>query len=131
MKAGIAITVILMIAMSSVSALIANDDGSGDTGSLLIMEDPYIDRVNVTLNATDDWSGVVATVFKIVNETDWLPYQGTFSIEGVGEYTILFYSIDQAGNIEETKSISFSIATDVLAPVTTCILEGDTSYPSP
>lgn len=129
-KAGVALIAVLMIAMSSVSAFVANSDDSGTIGNLSVPRaDPYIDIVNVTLNATDDLSGVAYTVFRIENETNWLPYQGTFSVQGVGNYTISFYSVDVAGNIEATQSVSFDITTDVSAPVTICTLEGATSYP--
>lgn len=135
-KAGVAILAVLMIEMSSVSAFVANSDeniiaNSDDSVGSLPREDSYIDYVNVTLNSTDDWSGVAYTLYKIIDVTpEWLPYQGTFTIEGVGNYTILVYAVDMAGNIEEIKTILANVSTDTVAPVTTWTLEGG-SYQSP
>lgn len=140
-KAGVVITAVLLIAMSSVSALVANSDetiiaNSDNPVGGLPRDDPYIDCVNVTLNATDTWSGVNYTMYRLQwsgsqSQPPWQIYTGTFTVEGDENYTLYFYSVDNAGNVEDVNIVLFNITSDNIAPVTTCILEGETSYPSP
>lgn len=69
----------------------------------------YISNVTITLNATDDISGVNATYYRI-NETDWNEYISPFIISEEGENILIeFYSIDNAGNIETVKSSTLDI----------------------
>jgi cytochrome c len=68
----------------------------------------YITDVTATLTATDDMSGVNYTMYKIDNGV-WTMYSVPFIITGNGEHTIYFYSVDNAGNIETTKTSVFTI----------------------
>lgn len=76
--------------------------------------------VTVTLNATDDASGVAATWYKVdaggwTNGTSVLiPAPANHSNDRV--HTILYYSIDGAGNVEAQKSCQVRI--DTSPPVT-------------
>ncbi|MFH1256797.1 MAG: hypothetical protein V1494_05915 [Candidatus Diapherotrites archaeon] len=57
---------------------------------------------NVTLTASDDNSGVASTSFRI-DGSEWL--NGTpLEINSDGNHAIEYYSIDNAGNVEETKT---------------------------
>jgi len=78
--------------------------------------DWYISNVTVTLNATDDSSGVNITYYKI-NEGDWQIYENPFLLNTSNYYTIQYYSVDIAGNVEDTKTASCKV--DVVPPVTT------------
>lgn len=71
----------------------------------------YIGPVQVTLNATDATSGVAATYYAIdvTNCKCWYHYISPFSVISSGQHTVYFYSVDIAGNVESTKSVSFSI----------------------
>jgi len=66
------------------------------------------DSAKITLNATDNLSGVNATYYKI-NGGSWEKYDGKIEIATDGEYTIRFYSIDNAGNIEDEKNLTLKI----------------------
>jgi len=86
-------------------------------------------EVTVTLNATDDWSGVNRTMYYISfsgleGESIWVTYSEPFVVSEMGNYDISYYSVDMADNVEETKIISFTIVGDVTPPETTCILDG-------
>jgi nitroreductase len=68
----------------------------------------YISPVEVALMATDDYSGVNFTKYK-VDMGDWTTYSTPFMVSGEGEHTVFFYSVDTAGNIETQKNTSFTI----------------------
>ena len=63
----------------------------------------YVSDVTVTLNATDDLSGVNITYFRI-NGGEWEIYESPFVISEDGDDIFIeFYSIDNAGNQESHK----------------------------
>jgi large repetitive protein len=70
--------------------------------------------VPVHLTATDDMSGVDKTFYSV----DGAPMvEGTsFTVSGNGIHNVKFYSVDKAGNIEQTHSVEVKI--DDQAPVT-------------
>lgn len=78
--------------------------------------------VEVTLEATDDDSGVASTEYRI-DEGDWIDYTAPFTISEPGEHTVEFRSTDVAGNEEATKSLTVTVEeevpVDTTAPVTT------------
>ncbi|MBP9759969.1 MAG: hypothetical protein KBD24_01215 [Candidatus Pacebacteria bacterium] len=86
----------------------------------------YFSNVVVTLTATDtiDGSGVASTTYSLDNGTTWLQYTEPFEVTTEGEHTILYRSIDFAGNLEETKSVTFTIVLDTVSPVTTLSTTG-------
>jgi large repetitive protein len=70
--------------------------------------------VAVTLSATDDLSGVKSTYYSI-NGTDFV--EGTsVTLDKQGMHTVSFYSVDNAGNVEEVKSVDVKV--DKEAPKT-------------
>jgi PKD repeat protein len=82
------------------------------TTTMLIGDPKYVsDRTCVTLDtpftleATDDISGVNRTAFKIDDET-WTNYSTPFNLAGHSDsqHTIYYFSSDNAGNMEKTKS---------------------------
>ncbi|MCD6512722.1 MAG: hypothetical protein J7K61_03895 [Thermoplasmata archaeon] len=85
----------------------------------------YITPVNVTIDATDDSSGVKATYY-CVDAGTWhnitVPY--TFTISTYGVHTIQYYSVDNAGNTESAKSTTVKI--DAGHPITTYSLSPST-----
>jgi photosystem II stability/assembly factor-like uncharacterized protein len=72
--------------------------------------DVYISDVVVTFTATDDYSGIATTMYKLDDEP-WTSYDSSVPIVvgGNGHHQLLFYSIDNAGNIEEEKTCEFTI----------------------
>ncbi|MBI5729221.1 MAG: hypothetical protein HY983_03230, partial [Candidatus Magasanikbacteria bacterium] len=86
----------------------------------------YLSSVSVTLQATDDNAGVLKTEYSLDNGTTWQAYSAPFTIVQEGKNTILYKSIDRAGNREEAKQESFSV--DSSLPTTTIALKGQSGY---
>jgi hypothetical protein len=68
----------------------------------------YTSNVTVTLNATDDSSGVNYTMVKVDNSS-YTQYLNSYLVSGAGNHTVWFYSVDYAGNQELEKNVSFTI----------------------
>jgi hypothetical protein len=68
----------------------------------------YISPVKVTLTATDSGSGVASTVYQ-VNGGAVTTYTAPFTVSALGSNTVTFHSTDKAGNVESTKTVSFTI----------------------
>lgn len=68
----------------------------------------YITAVQVTLTATDNASGVASTVYQ-VDGGGVQTYAGPFVVSAAGAHTVSFHSVDNASNVESTKSVSFTI----------------------
>jgi hypothetical protein len=84
----------------------------------------YDGAVQVTLTATDAYSGVAATYLK-VDSGSYALYQGAVNVSGVGTHTISYYTVDVAGNAESAGTTTFTIRTDYATalqfiPVTPC-----------
>lgn len=73
------------------------------------LNNSHTSGVTVTLDASDNRSGVAATYYSIDNGATWQPSAGSFVVAAEGTTTILYLSMDRAGNAEETKSLSVSI----------------------
>lgn len=79
----------------------------------------YVTPVTVVLLPVDAISGVAGTFYRI-NEGPW--QAGTqFQISGDGQYTLSFYSVDTAGNVEISYPVTVRI--DTVAPSTPISLE--------
>jgi len=69
----------------------------------------YVSDVTVTLNATDDMSGVDFTYYRIKFEW-WLLYSEPFTLPFDGDDILIeYYSVDYAGNVEDVKSFMLDI----------------------
>ncbi len=71
----------------------------------------YTSPVTVTLVATDDASGVATTYYRI-NAGAWQtapPEQAQFALSENGIYTVSFYSVDKAGNIESSFPVEIKL----------------------
>ena len=68
----------------------------------------YVSDVEVTLNATDDISGVNVTQFR-VDGGSIQTYTESFNVIADGVHTVEYRSVDYAGNIEDWKSVEFAI----------------------
>jgi uncharacterized lipoprotein YddW (UPF0748 family) len=75
----------------------------------------YTTKPTVTLNASDNCSGVATIEYSTDGGQTWQPYSGSFAIDSEGITTLLYRSTDRAGNTETPKSITFKI--DTSAPV--------------
>ena len=74
----------------------------------------YTTDVTLTLNSSDDCSGVAATEYSLDDGASWLPYAGALTIGQEGETTVQFRSIDRAGNTEAAQSLTVRL--DKTAP---------------
>lgn len=76
--------------------------------------------VTVTLTAGDTESGVAATYYTIdgTEPTINSPEGTTFSISNEGIYTIKYFSVDIAGNVEGTKTAPNQVKIDKTPPIT-------------
>jgi len=77
--------------------------------------------VTVTLSATDTFSGTESTWYQL-DAGSWQMYSLPFTVSGEGQHIISYYSLDQAGNAENTTTIMLKI--DTGAPATTCTVDG-------
>lgn len=70
--------------------------------------DVYISNVTVTLDATDELSGVQVTMYKR-NDGAWDVYSEAFVVSDSGQHTVYYYSIDTADNEEDEQENTFII----------------------
>lgn len=68
----------------------------------------YVNDVTITLEATDDMSGVNTTYYR-VNGGEWETYIEPFVLSEDGMHSIEYYSVDNAGNVEDVKSVELKI----------------------
>jgi hypothetical protein len=104
--------------ISNVTVTLTAKDGS--TGSLTLVE-----QVLERLGFLVDTSGVNYTMYKI-NDGDWTIYGDPFIIDEDGTYTISYYSVDNAGNVETIRDATLTIEKDWTPPVTTHTFSGVT-----
>ncbi|MEK4237310.1 DNRLRE domain-containing protein [Paenibacillus sp. FSL H7-0714] len=69
----------------------------------------YMSSVQATLSATDDKSDVASVVYSLDGGKIWLPYTIPLTFEQDGMYTLLYRSMDRAGNVEANQKITFRI----------------------
>lgn len=74
----------------------------------------YIDKVDLTLNSqdNDEWSWVDKIYYAIWTDTwtlIYLPYTESITVNWIWNYTLNYYAIDKFWNIEQTKTINFSL----------------------
>ncbi len=70
-------------------------------------------QVTLTLHATDNLSGVASTSYQVTDQTtgvtgSWQTYSAPV-VFADGVYTVSYFSVDQAGNIESAKTIAFKV----------------------
>jgi len=108
------------------------------TGPAIVADEyegsPFHDMVRVTLTATDSQSYVEYINYSITctNPTyqppGWQQYITTtdpcsvsFDLNILGNYTVQYYAVDSFGNIEATKTTTFSLVPSDVTPPTTTI----------
>ena len=68
----------------------------------------YTSSVQVTLSATDNLSGVAATYYTL-NGGGQQTYASAFAVSGDGTHAVTYWSVDNAGNVEATHSVTVKI----------------------
>ncbi|TLZ84126.1 MAG: hypothetical protein E6K03_03210, partial [Methanobacteriota archaeon] len=96
---------------------VASASLSGTTGAA----NWFVSRVNVTLSATDDSSGVAAIHFR-TDGGAWQLYAKPVAVSAEGSHSIEYYATDLAGNNESSHTATFHI--DTVAPVTLAQVAG-------
>ncbi|MDB5084159.1 MAG: hypothetical protein JWN30_1045 [Bacilli bacterium] len=86
----------------------------------------YTSDVIINVAATDNLSSVARTEYRVNNGT-WVTYTGSIPSFGEGVYQVAYRSTDQAGNVEQMKSIGFKI--DETAPELTVQLDKTVIWP--
>ncbi|MFS0775123.1 fibronectin type III domain-containing protein [Neobacillus sp. 3P2-tot-E-2] len=104
---------------SSSSSTVVVEVGENDT-TAPVTESNVVDKwnreaVSVELTATDDVSGVANTYYSL-NGIDFVE-GASLVVSKAGVTTVSFYSVDNAGNVEEVKTVEVKI--DEAPPVTT------------
>jgi len=64
----------------------------------------YVSDVTITLEATDDMSGVDFIKY-LLDDNDWLTYTSPLIIESDGYHRITYYAVDKAGNVEQPSEV--------------------------
>jgi len=75
-------------------------------------EGEYYVSVPVNFTSEDDAVGVKETYYWTSSEERWIEYTEPFTITGKGYHEVQYYSIDNLGNRESTKSTSYTIVGD-------------------
>lgn len=68
----------------------------------------FASNVTVTLNASDNTSGISEVFYRVDNGT-WNTYTASFMVRENGEHTVSYYSVDNAGNEEDEQSVTLNI----------------------
>jgi|GEM_PF-1738146 len=72
--------------------------------------------VSVALACTDIHSGCATTEFKLDGAASWTAYAGPISVTGIGTHTLLYHSIDKAGNQETDKTLNINVVINKAPP---------------
>jgi len=104
-----------MISHTALPRTAGSDDGNDTTPPVtsIILDGTvqggvFITNVTVSFNASDDLSGVNATYFSF-NAVNYTQYTTPILLSEPKEYTITYYSVDNAGNQEQEKNVTFTI----------------------
>ncbi|HET9525185.1 MAG TPA: PQQ-binding-like beta-propeller repeat protein [Pyrinomonadaceae bacterium] len=88
----------------------------------------YRSAVQVSLNATDNLSGVANTFYSVDGGAPQT-YAGAFGISAQGQHTVEYWSVDNLNNTEATHSLVVKI--DTVAPVVTAAASPSTAPKRP
>lgn len=110
----------------SVSLIVTDNDGDNASDRCILIVDTqppntsltitgekgannwYIENVTVVLNTTDETSGIKHVKYRLDNSI-WYRYHKPFNISLQGKHTLSYYTMDNANNIEEEKTVSIFI----------------------
>ena len=90
------------------------DKTAPETIITLIQDNWYNSDVSLKLESSDSLSGVAKTQYK-VNDGDWITFNNGINVSNEGINKVEYRSVDNAGNLEETKSVEAKI--DKTAPI--------------
>ena len=88
----------------------------------------YTTDVTVSLSVTASvYGGAVTTEYQ-VNDGAWITYNGSIPAFGEGTYKVGYRSKDQAGNVEQLKTVEFKV--DKMAPALSVQLDKTSIWPA-
>ncbi len=87
------------------------------TGNLV--SGTYYSNVKVTLNAADTVSGVLHTYYNLDGGSNVVYSGSPFTVSAVGGHVLIYWSVDNAGNVESGHTVILTIATPVAAVLIT------------
>jgi hypothetical protein len=87
----------------------------------------YVADVTVSLSVSADPAGGTVTTEYQVNDGEWMVYTGSIPSFGDGVYKLGYRSKDEAGNVEDLKTIEFKV--DKTAPVLSVQLDKTMIWP--
>jgi len=99
---------------------IATPTGSMGTNSW------YVSNVTISVSAKDVGRGVNATYFRNSTTGTWSEYSAPVVFTSSGSYTVQFFSVDNASNIESVQSLAFKIDKD--APIGSISIDSGVAY---
>ncbi|NQX60627.1 polysaccharide lyase family 8 super-sandwich domain-containing protein [Paenibacillus qinlingensis] len=70
----------------------------------------FVNPVTLTLQSTDNLSGVARTEYSLDNGTTWHLYSSAVTFDKQGQISLMYKSTDQAGNVEPPQTLSFTLA---------------------
>ena len=65
----------------------------------------------VTISALDNASGVDVTMYR-VDDGAWAEYTDDVEVTGEGDHIVQFYTVDVAGNEEDTRNVTLTVEAD-------------------
>ncbi|MFG3407308.1 OmpL47-type beta-barrel domain-containing protein [Streptomyces sp. NPDC048142] len=89
----------------------------------------YIGQASVTVEATDEGSGVDTVEYALGADGAWQPYTAPVVVSEVGDHTVRYRATDKAGNAAAEKSVGFAVAAppadDETPPETSATVSGE------
>ncbi|MDT3723888.1 family 16 glycoside hydrolase [Streptomyces sp. DSM 41972] len=89
----------------------------------------YVGSASVTLEATDEGSGVDRIEYALGDDDAWQPYTAPVVVDQVGTHTVRFRALDKAGNVSEEQSVEFTVVApptdDTTPPETSATVDGE------
>ncbi|GAA3504811.1 DUF1080 domain-containing protein [Streptomyces prasinosporus] len=89
----------------------------------------YVGSASVTLEATDEGSGVDRIEYAVGADGAWQPYTAPVVVDQVGTHAVRYRALDKAGNVSAERSVGFTVVPpptdDTTAPETSATVDGE------
>ncbi|MCT7353719.1 DUF1080 domain-containing protein [Streptomyces sp. 15-116A] len=89
----------------------------------------YVGSASVTVEATDEGSGVDRVEYATGADGAWQPYTAPVVFDQVGTHKVRYRALDKAGNVSAEKSVEFTVVApptdDTTPPETSATVDGE------
>ncbi|MFF1277335.1 OmpL47-type beta-barrel domain-containing protein [Streptomyces marokkonensis] len=89
----------------------------------------YVGSASVTVEATDEGSGVERIEYAVGTDGAWQPYTAPVVVDQVGTHTVRYRALDKAGNVSAEKTVGFTVVPpptdDTTPPETSATVDGE------